>query len=97
MNSAGWFEDVTADADFVIEGSYLDESFYEHSVARDGLTMTFVSKHRPLQSYSDALAQAGFLIESIREPGVPDTVHQKRARRWQRIPLFLHCRAVKPR
>jgi len=95
INSAGWFDDVTADAGFVIEGSYLDESFYEHSRARDGLAMSFVSKHRPLQSYSAALAQAGFLIESIREPGVPDTVHQEWARRWRRIPLFLHCRAVK--
>lgn len=95
INSAGWFEDATPDAGFVIEGSYLDESFYEHSRARDGLAMTFVSKHRPLESYSNALAQAGFLIESIREQGVPDTVQQERARRWQRIPLFLHCRAIK--
>jgi SAM-dependent methyltransferase len=95
LNSAGWFDDVTADAGFVIEGSYLDESFYEHSRARDGLTMTFVSKHRPLQSYSDALAGAGFLIESIRESGVPDTVLREPAPRWRRIPLFLHCRAVK--
>ena len=95
INSAGWFDDVTPDAGFVIEGSYPDESFYEHSRARGGLAMTFVSKHRPLQSYSDALARAGFLIESIREQGVPDTVHEERARRWRRIPLFLHCRAIK--
>lgn len=95
LNSAGWFDDVKPDAGFVIEGSYMDESFYEHSRARGGLAMTFVSKHRPLQSYSDALAQAGFLIEGIREQGVPDTVQQEGARRWQRIPLFLHCRAIK--
>jgi SAM-dependent methyltransferase len=95
MNSAGWFEEPTADGAFVITGSYLDESFYEDSVTRDGLTMTFVSKHRPLQSYTHALAQAGFVIERITEPGLPDTAGEGRRRRWQRIPLFLHGRAVK--
>jgi SAM-dependent methyltransferase len=97
MNSAGWFDEATADAAFVIEGSYLDESFFEDSFARRGLTMTFVSKHRPLHCYSDALAQAGFLIERLGEPGVPDDAAPDQwTRRWQRIPLFLHCRAVKP-
>jgi SAM-dependent methyltransferase len=95
LNSAGWFEEPTADAAFVIEGSYLNESFYEDSLARDGLTMTFVSKHRPLSSYADALAQAGFLIERIGEPSVPDDAAEGRTRRWQRVPLFWHCRAVK--
>jgi SAM-dependent methyltransferase len=96
MNSVGLFEEPTADSRFVIEGSYLDDSFYEDSVARDGLTMTFVSKHRPLHSYADALAEAGFVIERIREPGVPDeAVREERTLRWQRIPLFLHCRAIK--
>jgi SAM-dependent methyltransferase len=98
VNSAGVFAGQTADAPFIVEGSYLDDSFYEDSVARDGLAMTFASKHRPLQRYADALADAGFLIERIREPAVPpDKVPFERARRWLRIPLFLHCRAVKPR
>ena len=38
---------------------------------RDGYTMTFHSQHRPLQAYTDALADAGFLIERIREVGDP--------------------------
>ena len=98
VNSAGAFAEQTPDAPFIIEGSYLDDSFYEDSVARGGLAMTFASKHRPLQRYAEALADAGFLIESIREPAVPaDLVPFERARRWLRIPLFLHCRAVKPR
>ena len=96
MNSIGRFEDPTADAAFVIRESYLDESFYEDALARDGLTMTFVGKHRPLQSYTDALAEAGLLIERIREPAVPESaIREERMQRWQRIPLFLHCRAVK--
>ena len=98
VNSAGAFAEQTADAPFIIEGSYLDDSFYEDSVARDGLAMTFASKHRPLQRYAEALADAGFLIERIREPAVPaDELGLERARRWRRLPLFLHCRAVKPR
>ena len=96
MNSIGRFDDPTADAAFVIQESYLDESFYEDALARDGLTMTFVGKHRPLQSYADALAEAGFLIERIQEPAVPESaIREERMQRWQRIPLFLHCRAVK--
>lgn len=98
VNSAGAFAGQTADAPFIIEGSYLDNSYYEDFVARDGLAMTFVSKHRPLQRYAEALADAGFLIERIREPAVPaDELGLERARRWLRLPLFLHCRAVKPR
>jgi SAM-dependent methyltransferase len=97
VNSAGVFAGQTADAPFIIEGSYLDESFYEDAVARDGLAMTFVAKHRPLQRYAETLADAGFLIERIREPAVPaDVVRLERTQRWLRLPLFLHCRAVKP-
>ncbi|MBX3378215.1 MAG: methyltransferase domain-containing protein [Phycisphaeraceae bacterium] len=60
-------------------------------------TWTF---HRPLQAYSKALAEAGFVIETIEEwpslrvsqPG-PRAVEENRARR--EIPMFLGVRAVK--
>ena len=52
--------------------------------------MTFHSEHRPLHDYTDALADAGFLIERIREVGDPDP-----ADKWHRVPLFLHLRAVR--
>jgi hypothetical protein len=52
--------------------------------------MTFHSAHRPLNDYTDALAEAGFLIERIREVGSPDPEDE-----WHRIPLFLHVRAVR--
>jgi hypothetical protein len=56
----------------------------------------FVSDHRPLQAYADALADAGLLIERLCEPAVPESaVGEERSRRWQRVPLFLHVRAVK--
>ena len=59
--------------------------------------MMFHSKHRPLEAYSRALEASGFVIESIREPPIPeDCVRADRSRRWRRIPLFLHVRARKP-
>jgi hypothetical protein len=55
--------------------------------------MTFHSYHRPLECYFSALEQAGFLIEALREPAVPDhAITFESSRRWQRLPLFLHLR-----
>lgn len=97
INSAGRFDGVDADARFVIDGSYLRSTHYRDEVARDGLEMTFVSAHRPLEVYTETLFDAGFLIEHIREPAVPDkAVRADRDRRWQRVPGFLHVRAVRP-
>ena len=41
---------------------------------------------------------AGLLIEAIREPKAPDELvaGQPGKQRWQRIPLILQLRAVKP-
>jgi SAM-dependent methyltransferase len=96
LNSAGEFEGDSAESPFVISGSYLEESFYEDKVVRDGLEMTFVSAHRPLQTYARAVDEAGLLIDRIREPAAPEhSFTRPSSRRWQRIPLFLHLRAVK--
>jgi SAM-dependent methyltransferase len=98
LNSAGRFEGDEPDSPFVIDGSYLAESYYADELARSGLEMQFVSAHRPLQAYAGALAAAGFVIERLGEPAVPEEVIRRpRARRWQRIPLFLHMRALKPK
>ena len=98
LNSAGRFEGEEASSPFVIEGSYLDRSFYADDIVRDGLQMTFVSAHRPLQAYVDALADAGLLLERLRETDVPaSAITRPRSARWQRLPLFLHVRALKPR
>ena len=96
VNSAGDFRGANADAPFVIEGSYLGRAHYADTVARDDLEMTFVSEHRPLETYAAALAEAGFLIERIREPAIPDgAFSSEQSLRWHRIPLFLHLRAIK--
>ena len=59
--------------------------------------MRFVSRHRPLQAYTDELAANGLLIERLREPKLPEGgFNDEHSPRWTRIPLFLHLRAVKP-
>lgn len=96
LNSAGKFENESADSSFVIGKSYLDEFDYSDDIARDGLRMVFHSRHRPLEAYSRALETSGFVIEAIREHRIPqDGFRSDRSRRWQRIPLFLHVRARK--
>lgn len=89
VNSAGAFDDAE-NPGFVINGSWYDRHSTVDRCAKEGLEMTFHSEHRPLSAYTDALFDAGFLIERIREPTDPDP-----ARPWHRIPMFLHIRAVR--
>ena len=93
INSAGTFEASVPEADFIIRGSYLEERRRADEVERDGLHMTFTSRHRPLQAYFAALESAALLVERFVE--VPDTTRPP-GDRWRRLPLFLHLRAVKP-
>jgi hypothetical protein len=97
VNSAVSFQGSGADVPFMISGSYLDPARLSYVVDRGGIQMTFHSEHRPLAAYGRALETAGLLIEAIREP-VPGNgilpAHPSE-RRWTRIPLFLHFRAVK--
>ena len=91
INSAGRFMGDKADTGrpFVIEGSYLQPERYVDTVASGGLTVTFHGEHRPLQAYTEALADAGMVIERLREPTNPDP-----AKPWHRVPLFLNIVAV---
>ena len=96
LNSAGQFAGDRPDSPFTIEGTYLEAFAYEDYVVRDGHEVTFASEHRPLESYFAALSTAGFVVENLREPPAPDdAVDSPRARRWQRVPLFLHVVAVR--
>jgi SAM-dependent methyltransferase len=90
LNSAGRFESRTKDAPFIIRESYFEDRRYADTVERDGLRMTFTSRHRPLQSYFDALETVGMAVERLVE--VPDETDPP-GDRWQRLPLFLHIRA----
>jgi SAM-dependent methyltransferase len=91
INSAGEFTGDRADVDrpFVIERSYLEPESYVDTFTRDGMTVTFHSEHRPLQAYTEALADAGFVIERLREPTNTDP-----AKPWRRVPLFLNILAA---
>ena len=93
LNSAGTFEPRAPDAPFIIRESYLEQRRYSDVVERDGLQMTFTSQHRPLEAYFAALESGGLLVERLVELGDPTAAPGDR---WQRIPLFLHIRAVKP-
>jgi SAM-dependent methyltransferase len=97
LNSAGTFAAREPGAPFVIDGSYLDESVTDDTFERDGLAMRFVSRHVPLETYVEELAANGLLVERLREPKVPETAFRDASgKRWRRIPLFLHLRALKP-
>jgi SAM-dependent methyltransferase len=96
MNSAGVFTGDEPTAPFVVDGSYLEPSFYADRVERDGMGITFVSAHRPLQTYFNTLTAAGFTIERVRETEIPEAaIAQPRDRRFQRLPLFLHILATR--
>jgi SAM-dependent methyltransferase len=90
LNTAGRFMEGPDDDSrpFVVERSWFERTMLADTCERDGLTMTFHTEHRPLQDYVDALADAGFVIERLREVGEPDPDDK-----WHRIPLFLHLRA----
>jgi SAM-dependent methyltransferase len=98
VSSAGRFAGRDAEASFLIEGSYLDIAPADWVADWGDVTMTFHSEHRPLEAYSRALEAAGLLMEAIREVRAPDALVAAAPgqRRWQRIPLYLHLRAVKP-
>jgi SAM-dependent methyltransferase len=97
LSSAGRFEGDDAGSPFVIRGTYLGRFRYADEVERDGLSMIFESEHRPIQWYFGALESAGLLVERLRETDVPESeATEPRHRRWQRLPLFLHVRAVRP-
>jgi SAM-dependent methyltransferase len=97
LSSAGAFQERTAASPFVITGSYLDAAVTDNTFERDGLAMRFVSRHRPLHAYTDALAANGLLVDRLREPALPGAAFTgAHSPRWRRIPIFLHLRALKP-
>jgi len=97
LGSSGRFDGDEPDSPFVIRGSYLQPFRYRDQMTREGYSVTFESEHRPIEWYFAALEAAGFLVESLRETPVPESaVTEERQRRWQRLPLFLHVRTVRP-
>lgn len=73
-NSAGHFAAGPGETTrpFVVDELWFERRTIADNCERDGFTMTFDSAHRPLNAYRDALAEARFHIEAIREVGDPD-------------------------
>jgi len=88
LNALGQFESREPDARFVIEGDYFERRGYTDTAERDGLAITFHQHHWTLGDYFGALESAGLLTERVREATSPQGL-------WQRMPLFLHVRAIK--
>jgi SAM-dependent methyltransferase len=97
LSDAGSFDGNAPDAPFVVRGSYLASRSIDETFERDGLTMTFHGYCHSLGTYAQALEEAGFLIERMREPAATEAAVAARTPRlrWQRLPMFLHLRAVK--
>ncbi|MGW7684751.1 class I SAM-dependent methyltransferase [Kribbella sp. NPDC054772] len=91
LNSAGSFDTDAANPPFVIRDAYTEPRHYTTTRKRDGLSMTYHGIHRPLQTYTEALADAGLVIERLREHATDDP-----GNKWSRIPLFLHIVASRP-
>ena len=98
LADAGSFESRAGDAPFVIKDSYLGgRRPFQGAVERNGLRMDFTGWAYALEDYSLALEAAGFQVQALREPPVPDEKVGQHAseNRWRRIPNFLFFRAVR--
>jgi SAM-dependent methyltransferase len=99
ISDAGWFGASEPDAPFLIEDTYLGaRRLFEGFEERDGLKMTFRGWSYSLESYTNALEEAGFVIERLREPAASERSIARfgpSEMRWRRIPQFLHIRARK--
>jgi ubiquinone/menaquinone biosynthesis C-methylase UbiE len=91
LMSAGKFLGEGGGSRFAIDDSYLESFYYEDTLHREGLSVTFTSRHHPLSAYFAALAANGFVVDQLREPVPADESDD----RWRRIPRFLHVRAVR--
>jgi hypothetical protein len=79
----------------VIRQSYFRERRYVNKVRIGTSEIRLDSWHRPVQTYMDALLQAGFVVSDFRElcPSHELVERHPEMRKWMTIPLYLHLRA----
>jgi SAM-dependent methyltransferase len=96
LNDAGSFESDAPDAAFVIADSYFGRRRFEEGFEKDGLQITFRGWMYPIEDYSRALENAGFVITRLREPALSEETigGNPSFERRRRIPLFLQIAAV---
>jgi SAM-dependent methyltransferase len=85
FRDAGRYEGRDADTRFMIRGSYFGKRRFAATAVLGGREFDFRGWAYPISMYIDALADAGFLIEAMREPRDPQ----------RSVPNFLLLRAVK--
>jgi len=90
---SGGFDGDGVDAQYMVRDDYFGTHPFNEEVDRNGITMRFCGWTRPMQDYFAALFNAGFVVDALQEP-VPST-HEGRYKRWHRVPMFLHIRAIK--
>jgi SAM-dependent methyltransferase len=96
IRSGGRFESKQADSAFSLT-SYFATRPWPWRSQHTGLQLDLPGVHRPLEAYTVALERAGFVIEALREPqpAAEQTSKHPESQRWQRIPCFLHIRALR--
>lgn len=77
---------------FALRVPYFESTRVADTVEKDGLRMTFRGWTYTLEDYAVALEDAGFAIETIREP---KPASDSRYLQWRKVPLFMNVRAVK--
>jgi ubiquinone/menaquinone biosynthesis C-methylase UbiE len=90
LDYAGEFDGDEPDAPFVLTSPYFERREVHDSFAAGSLRMTFHSVARPLEDYTRALEEAGFLLDALGEPAHPGD-----DARLKRVPHFLYLRALK--
>jgi ubiquinone/menaquinone biosynthesis C-methylase UbiE len=73
---------------------YFSEQRFTEVITRNGLKMTFDGVDRPLESYTRALSDNGFLIDELREPRASATAVERanELAPAAKKPYFLHLR-----
>lgn len=92
--NGGGFDGDAEDASYRLRESYFGSRRFDATFTRGDLSIRFRGWSRPIQEYLAALFDAGFVIDALQEP-LPRGDFEQSAR-WQRFPMFLHLRAIKP-
>jgi SAM-dependent methyltransferase len=79
------------------EMPYFEAGHYTDVIERDGIEMAFHGIHRSLEAYSEALHDAGFVVERLREPAPTDeaVAALPELAKVRRRPAFLHWLALR--
>ena len=111
MYSGGGFSeaDSSSDSSFVVKRSYFQVERLISTDVHGSLKVTLFREHRPLQAYTQALAKAGFIIDTLYEltdededrhrssiPMFMDIVATRRSRERKAKPIFRTERHLSP-